>query len=173
MIEIQIRLIEKKDYLQLYAVIERNRQRLLTYFPKTSNAIKDIESAKTFTQLKLRQALNREQFYFVVMLKATSLIIGGVILKNIEWSVPKGELAYFIDEIYEGKGYTTFAVKVMTEYAFNELNMEKLYIKFNPTNWGSKKVAIKNGFEKEGYMKREYRTGQGELTDVERYGRLK
>lgn len=51
--------------------------------------------------------------------------------------------------------------------------MEKLYIKFNPENRGSKKVAIKNGFEKEGYMKREYRTGQGDLTDVERYGLLK
>ncbi|MCW3107514.1 MAG: ribosomal-protein-serine N-acetyltransferase [Segetibacter sp.] len=173
MTEIQIRSIEKEDYLQLYDIIEKNRQRLLMYFPKTSNAITDIDTAKKYTQLKLRQALNREQFYFVMVLKTTSQIIGGIILKNIDWSVPKGELAYFIDEDSEGKGYTSYAVKWVTEHAFNDLKMEKLYIKFNPENFGSKKVAINNGFEKEGYMKREFRTGQGDLTDVERYGLLR
>ncbi len=111
MTEIQIRLIEKEDYLQLYDLIEKNRQRLLTYFPKTSNAITDIETANKFTHLKLRQAFNREQFYFVTEMKNTSQFIGGVILKNIDWSVPKGELAYFIDGEYEGKGFTSYAVK--------------------------------------------------------------
>lgn len=114
MSEIQIRLIEKEDYLQLYNVIEKNRQRLLTYFPKTSNAITSIDTARKFTQLKLQQALNRDQFYFIVALKNTSEIIGGIILKNIDWSVPKGELAYFIDIEFEGKGYTTYAVKWVT-----------------------------------------------------------
>ncbi|MCW3113087.1 MAG: N-acetyltransferase [Segetibacter sp.] len=173
MTEIQIRPIERDDYIQLFDVIEKNRQRLRMYFPKTSNAIVDVDSAEKFTKLKLKQALNREQFYFVILLKSSEAIIGGVILKNIDWSVPKGELAYFIDVDYEGKGCTSYAVKRVIEYAFDELKMEKLYIKFNPENWGSKKVAIKNGFEKEGYLKREFRTGHGVLTDVERYGLLK
>lgn len=173
MIEIQIRLIEKEDYGQLFDVIQRNRRRLFTYFPKTSNAITDIETARKFTQLKIRQALNKEQFYFVVVVKSTLQIIGSIILKNIDWSVPKGELAYFIDREFEGKGCTTYGVKWVVEHAFHNLKLEKLYIKFNPENWGSKKVAIKNGFEKEGYMKGEFRTGEGDLTDVERYGLLK
>ncbi len=108
-----------------------------------------------------------------MVLKSASHIIGSIILKNIDWSVPKAELAYFIDGEYEGKGFTSYAVKWLTEYAFSDLKMEKLYIKLNPENEGSKKVAIKNGFEKEGYFKREFRTGQGVLTDVERYGLLK
>lgn len=173
MIEVQIRPIKKQDFLQLYEVIEKNRQRLLTYFPRTTHAITDIDAAKKFTHLKVRQALNREQFYFVVALESTSQMIGAVILKNIDWTIPKGELAYFIDEDYEGKGCTSYAVKWVTGYAFNDLKMEKLYIKFNPSNRGSKQVAIKNGFEKEGYLKSEFRTGQGDLTDVERYGLLK
>jgi RimJ/RimL family protein N-acetyltransferase len=48
--------------------------------------------------------------------------------------------------------------------------MIKLYIKINPENWGSKKVALNNGFELEGLMKSEFRTGLGAITDVERYG---
>ncbi len=60
--EIQIRLIKKEDYMQLYNVIEKNRQRLLMYFPKTSHAITSADTAKKFTELKLKQAFNREQF---------------------------------------------------------------------------------------------------------------
>jgi RimJ/RimL family protein N-acetyltransferase len=170
---IKIRLIEAEDDVQLFELIEKNRKRLLTYFPKTSGAITNVDSARKFTRLKLKQALNREQFYFLVILKNTPKIIGSIVIKNVDWSVPKGELAYFIDGEQEGKGFTSYAVELVKNYAFEDLKMEKLYIKINPENWGSKRVAIKNGFEKEGYLKLEYRTGQGELTDVERYGLLR
>jgi RimJ/RimL family protein N-acetyltransferase len=170
---IQIRPVAKDDFKHLYDVIERNRERLIMYFPKTSRSIIDLDTAEKFTIQKFKQALRKEQFYFVVQLVKTSEIIGSVILKNIEWSVPKGELAYFIDGEHEGKGITSYAVKWLVEYSFEKLGMEKLYIKFSPDNTGSKKVAIKNGFEKEGFFKREFRTGHGELKDVERYGLLK
>ncbi|GEO09011.1 hypothetical protein SAE01_15070 [Segetibacter aerophilus] len=91
-------------------------------------------------------------------------------VKNIDWSVPKGELAYFIDAEQEGKGFTSNAVELVKNYAFEDLKIEKLYIKIDPRNLGSKRVAINNGFEKEGYFKHEYRTGYGDVTDVERYG---
>jgi ribosomal-protein-serine acetyltransferase len=171
--EIQVRLIEKEDFASLFEVIEKNRSRLLKYFPATSAAISDIEAAKKFVLLKLRQAAKREQLYFVVISKNTSKIIGSVILKNLDWNVPKGELAYFVDADYEGTGITSRAVKWLVQYAFDELKIEKLYIKCSPDNTGSKQVAIKNGFLKEGHMKREYRTGEGLLTDMERYGLLK
>jgi RimJ/RimL family protein N-acetyltransferase len=173
MTPVQIRLIKKEDYLQLYTVIAQNRQRLLRYFPKTAAVITDAETAQKFIRLKLRQAAKREQFYFVMTLKDSQQMIGGVILKNIDWSIPKGELAYFISEEFEAKGYTSCAVQSVSEYAFSDLKMEKLYIKLNPDNLGSKRVAVKNGFEKEGYMKREFRTGCGDLTDIERYALLK
>ena len=168
-----VRLLEKEDFEELYNVIEKNRERLIMYFPKTSAAIKDLEAAKKFAKQKVRQALEREQYNFVIVSKSHSSVIGMVMVKNIDWTIPKGELAYFIDENYEGIGITSNAVKWVIEYCFEQLEMEKLYIKFNPENTGSKRVAIKNGFEKEGLLKREFRTGHGELTDVERYGLLR
>ena len=171
--QISIRPIAKEDFIELFNIIERNRKRLLMYFPKTSKAIVDLKTAEKFTELKLWQAVKREQFYFVVELVRTEEMIGSVLLKNIDWTVPKAELAYFVDEAYEGKGVTSKAVQLVVEHSFRELAMEKLYIKFNPENRGSKRVAEKNGFEKEGLLKREFRTGTGVLTDVERYGLLK
>lgn len=169
----QVRLVAKEDFEGLYNLIEKNRERLIRYFPKTSAAIIDLEAAKKFTKQRVKQALEREQYCFVISKKSHAELIGLVMVKNIDWTIPKGELAYFIDENYEGLGITSNAVKWVVEYCFEQLEMEKLYIKFNPENMGSKKVAIKNGFEKEGFLKREFRTGNGELTDVERYGLLR
>ncbi|WP_371860456.1 GNAT family N-acetyltransferase [Segetibacter aerophilus] len=107
---------------------------------------------------------------FCGVFKKQHPIIGNVMVKNIDWSVPKGELAYFIDAEQEGKGFTSNAVELVKNYAFEDLKIEKLYIKIDPRNLGSKRVAINNGFEKEGYFKHEYRTGYGDVTDVERYG---
>lgn len=171
--EIQIRLIAKEDFTELYNLIERNRERLVTYFPKTSQSIKDLAEARKFAKVKVRQADGKEQFCFVITSIDSDKIIGMILLKNIDWTVPKGELAYFIDAVFEGKGITSSALKLVVEHSFKELKIEKLYIKFDPENLASKRVAIKNGFEKEGLFKREFRTGQGALTDVERYGLLR
>lgn len=171
--EIQIRPVEMEDFTDLFNITEKNRGRLIMYFPKTSRSIKDIETTKKFIKQKIRQALQKEQFCFVITLKSNRELIGMVMIKNIDWTIPKGELAYFIDKDFEGMGITSNAVKWVVDYCFTELEMEKLYIKFNPENKGSKKVAIKNGFEREGLLKREFRTGLGALTDVERYGLLK
>ncbi len=171
--DIQIRPVETEDCTSLFNVIEKNRERLITYFPKTSRSIKDLEATKKFIKQKVKQGLQKEQFCFVIALSSKAEIIGMVMIKNIDWTIPKGELAYFIDEDFEGMGITSNAVKWVVEFCFEQLEMEKLYIKFNPENTGSKKVAIKNGFEKEGFLKREFRTGNGKLTDVERYGLLK
>lgn len=171
--DIQIRPVETEDFASLFNVIEKNRERLITYFPKTSRSIKDIETTKKFIKQKVKQGLQKEQFCFVIALESKADIIGLVMIKNIDWTIPKGELAYFIDQDFEGMGIMSGAVKWVVEFCFEQLEMEKLYIKFNPENTGSKKVAIKNGFEKEGFLKREFRTGNGKLTDVERYGLLK
>jgi ribosomal-protein-serine acetyltransferase len=171
--EIEVKQVEKEDFIEIYNVIERNRERLITYFPKTAGSIKDLDTARKFVKQKVKQALEREQYCFIIILRNKPEIIGMVMIKNIDWTIPKGELAYFIDKDFEGLGITSNAVKWVVEFCFKQLEMEKIYIKFNPENKGSKKVAIKNGFEKEGFLKREFRTGYGQLTDVERYGLLR
>jgi RimJ/RimL family protein N-acetyltransferase len=171
--EIKIRPLENEDYKELFEVVERNRSRLMTFFQTTTHTVLDLQTAKKFTEKKVSLAAKKEQYYFLITLPGSSKMIGSIILKNIDWSIPKGEFAYFIDGSYEGKGITTKAVKWLTDYAFSSLGLVKLFIKIDPTNWSSKKVALKNGFELEGVLKSEFRTGFGALTDVERYGLLK
>lgn len=169
--EIKVRLLAKEDTPQIYKLIESNRERLRKYFPKTTDAIKDINTAQLFVEQKMQQVLHRELFFFVI-LYIENEIIGNVTIKNIDWTVPKCELSYFIDQAYEGRGYTSRVMPEIVKHCFEELGMEKLYLRIAPENMASIKIAEKSGFTKEGLMKKEYRTGEGALIDIAYYGLL-
>ncbi len=165
---ITIRLVAPGDHVALFSVIDRNRYRLRAYFPVTAAAMENMDAAERFVEQRIQLLQHKEGFFFV--LTSGEEIIGVVIIKEIDWRVPKCELAYFIDEAYEGRGIITAAVKWIVDYCFNELNMEKICIVTNPANEGSRRVALHNGFVKEGHMRHEYRNGLGVLTDMEYYG---
>ena len=167
---IDIRPITKDDAIPFYALIEKNRQRLTMYFPKTLKHIRDLDSTKLFIDLKMNEAAKKEGYWFLIISQEINRPIGSLVIKELDLTVPKCELAWFIDEDHEGKGIISKATQWLVNFCFDELDMVKIFVRVNPSNEASKRVALKNGFVKEGYMKKEYRNGYGELTDVEHYG---
>ncbi len=93
-----------------------------------------------------------------------------MILKNIEWSVPKSEIGYFIDVNYAGKGLGAKALKAFCEHCFSDYGFEKLFIRTHESNLPARKIAEKCGFEIEGTIRKDYRTSSGQLVDVMYYG---
>ncbi len=59
------------------------------------------------------------------------------------------EIGYWIGEEYWGKGITTRAVKLATEYAFNSLKLYRLYAGVFEHNQSSMRVLEKAGYTKE------------------------
>ena len=166
-----IRKIEITDTENFFNLIETNRSHLLTYFPITLNLTSDLSSTSKFIEDKITKSLEKETFYFVV--EMDKKLIGAVNIKEIDWTIPKCEIAYFVGKDYQGKGVTKKSVKWLTEFCFAELRMEKIYAKVNPENYGSKYVLEKNGFVKEGTLRNDYRNGNNVLVDSEYYGLLK
>jgi len=93
-------------------------------------------------------------------------------VKNINWEVPKAELGYFIDKHYEGQGITTIASRLVVDHIVSEYKFIKLLCRASTRNKGSIAVILKNGFELEGTIKKDYRTTKGEIVDLNYYGRL-
>ncbi len=77
----------------------------------------------------------------------------GVILQKDVYRL-SGEMGYWIGEPYWGKGIATEAVRLITEYAFNELNLNRVFAGVFEFNQGSIKVLQKNGFQREGIFKK-------------------
>jgi RimJ/RimL family protein N-acetyltransferase len=158
----------KEDAPAFYKLMQLNYGRLKDAFPKSTAASSSVASCAAYLE-KLRKEGNEKIIYHFLVLHENELI-GMLYLKNIDWTVPKCELAYFISQEREGKGFVKEAVKALVKYCFDELLMNKLFIRTSVSNKRSAGLALAAGFEKEGTMKQDFRSGNGELQDVDYFG---
>ncbi len=166
-----LRPIQEHDKVQFLTLIDRNRVRLRDYFPVTSREITDLKTCKNYIKQKTAEANKREHYSFVIE-DENKRLQGLFILKNLDWWVPKCELAYFIDKDMEGKGIMTRGLSALIKYCFDTLKMNKLFILTSTDNYASRKIAEKNGFKIEGILRQNYRIPSG-LVDNVHYGLLR
>jgi ribosomal-protein-alanine N-acetyltransferase len=72
--------------------------------------------------------------------------MGGIILGALRGA----HIGYWIDRAYAGRGYTTEAVKLLTQYGFSVLALHRIEINLRPENAASRRVAEKAGYVFEG-----------------------
>ena len=138
--------LNTNDAEQLYQFILDNSERLKRYFPVTLSSNNTLEKSMEYIAIKNKEIEEKINFTFAIRDKNNQEIAGLMILKKIDWDKKQGEFAYCIGSQFEGKGLTSFAVKEMTKFAFDELGLKILQIMAHKTNLGSIKVALNNGF---------------------------
>ena len=91
----------------------------------------------------------------------TMKLIGCLSLTNEKYN--SGEIGYWLDEDFEGRGFCTEAVKKLISIAFASLDYHRVYARCFSTNQKSIHVLRNSGFQYEGtlkhacYKKGEYR----------------
>ena len=167
----ELKIITASEYEAYFVLIDNNRKRLKTYFPKTVGAVKDLEQAKAYLKKICQKNIDKEIYPFGVY--RNNNLVGWISIKNMDWRIPKGELGYYIDESNQGQGIISEGVQAIVKYAFEDLKVEKLFIRTGLDNVGSQKIALKNGFKKEGVLRSEFRIDNGELVDTNYFGLLR
>jgi len=99
-------------------------------------------------------------------------VIGGIGLSNLDWEDKKAELGYWLGRNYWGRGFTTEAVSLFTNYAFNNLKLHRIYACTFDKNIASQRVLEKCGFQLEGTL-REAMFKRNRYYDEKFYGLLK
>ncbi len=99
-------------------------------------------------------------------------IVGGCGIKIDYHRQFIGELGYFVDKNYWGRGIATEAVRQLEKICFNELKLKRIEIRMNTKNCPSERVAIKAGYEKEGVLKKSF-LQKGKLVDDYLYAKVK
>jgi RimJ/RimL family protein N-acetyltransferase len=113
-----------------------------------------------------------DEILFAVLVKDGRQHIGNVNLGPINWIHRYGDIGIMIGEITVwGKGYATEAIRLITGYAFNTLNLHKLQAGCYGINQGSIKAFQKAGFEIEGVKKKQVFCNGGYM-DLVVLGRL-
>ncbi len=154
------------DAPRLWELIAKNHDRLIESFPILLSAVRDEASAKELIRGFMSDFAEKKRYAFSIRKNDGDTIIGHCILREIDWTVPKGEVGYWIDEGHEGKGYVREAVEALVNFAFKTLEMKKLFLRALPQNRRSLDLAEKCGFSKEGYLRDEFKTGTGVVGDI-------
>jgi ribosomal-protein-alanine N-acetyltransferase len=82
-------------------------------------------------------------------------LIGQITLGGIVMGAYRGaHIGYWIDQSVANRGYTTRAVKALTNFAFSKLLLHRIEINLRPENHASRKVAEKSGYIYEGLRPR-------------------
>lgn len=109
--------------------------------------IHTIESTKAFIQ----SVTNDNNYQFGIFDKKTGKHIGNIKLGGINRHDFTADIGFLIGEkSYWGKGIATEAIALVTNFAFNILNLHKVWGGVYSPNVGSIKAFLKNGFKEEG-----------------------
>jgi ribosomal-protein-alanine N-acetyltransferase len=82
-----------------------------------------------------------------------------------------GELAYVVAPEARGRGLAPRALRVLGDWAFTELGMQRLQLRIEPGNEVSHAVALRAGYEREGTLRSAF-VVRGRRADVVMYSRL-
>ena len=109
---------------------------------------------------------------FAVVLKESDRMIGTCGLMNIRWKDRLGEFGISIGETdLRGKGYGTEATRLMLQYAFEELNLNRVHLCVYDFNDAGIRSYEKAGFTREG-VQRAHSFKQGRYVDHILFGIL-
>lgn len=99
-------------------------------------------------------------------------MVGMISLHGINYLANKAAIGYWLDKDYEGKGIITSSVRVLLEYGFNELGLNRIEIGAAVTNTRSRLIPERLGFTLEGILRKNMLLN-GVYLDMAMYGMLK
>src|SRR5688500_5709024 len=124
-----IRPVTIDDLPQYYNLIEQNRKRLEDFFAGTVAITQSLKDTEKHLEDVVGKFEKNDYFPLVVIDKDSGNIIGSIQIKSIDWNVGKGELGYYIDEKFEGKGIVAKAIAMVIDHGFDQLGFNKFYIR--------------------------------------------
>lgn len=114
----------------------------------------------------------REAVFLAIIEKENLLHIGNIKLGNIDWIHRRADIGVIIgDKDSWGKGYASEAINLLSNYAFNKLNLHKVWAGCYVNNQSSVKAFKNAGFLEEG-KQREHCYYDGAYIDVVFMGKI-
>ncbi len=160
---IKLRFQKTSDAKKFYEILNNPN---FTHFNVKPESIE--AERKWLSENQARRKNNTEWNYTILV---DTEIVGAIGVKINFHRKYIGEIGYFIDEMYWGRGIATEAVRLLEDICFTKLKLTRLEILMQPENKGSEKVAIKNNYLKEGELKKVISHKDGTMKDCFLYAK--
>jgi len=139
----------------------------VTRYLETRYIPRSLQNIREFVE---RMDGNQDEIFLAICLKEDDRHIGNIKLGPINWIHRFGDVSLLIGEKgCWGKGVGTEAIRVLTAFAFDVLNLNKLRAGCYGDNTASARAFMKAGFVQEGVLKGQWQT-EGRLQDELLFG---
>ncbi len=108
-----------------------------------------------------------------IVSKGETTPVGNIGLIKIDKPNSCAELAYHLGKAHRGRGIMPEAVRIMLDYAFNELKLNRVQVSHVIGNDSSRRVIEKVGFKFEGVLRKKCNPAFGGFKDLKLYSMLK
>ena len=163
---------DPEDAESVQAAIDESFEDLHRWMPWAVR-LQPLEETKAFIERTRAGFEAGEDFGLLGFLKGTGQFVLGTGLHPRNWKVPSFEIGYWCRSSMQRQGYTTEAVRSITQMAFSTMGAVRLEIRCDSRNEASRKVAEAAVYRLEAVLHSEDRANDGTLRDTMVFARLR
>lgn len=148
--DIYLKLVDMNDAQRLFQLTRDSRMHLRKWVPwvDDTHCVKDTEnfikeSRKSYAEHK---SLNTAVVY-------KDEIVGVAGFNEFDWPNKNAAVGYWLGKEYTGKGIMTRVVRELTNFAFTQLNLNRVEIRVAEGNKKSRAIPERLGFQHEGCIR--------------------
>ncbi len=144
----ELRMLEPRHAEELFALVDRNRERLRKWLPWVDGT-KSAEDTTKFIRESLKRHAETGEVVAGMWHRGK---LAGTIGLHIRGEA-RAMIGYWLSQEAEGKGLMTLACRAMVDHAFRDLKAERVEIFAEPRNRRSRAIPERLGFRREGTLR--------------------
>ena len=156
------------DGAALFAALAPHREELMQWmaWPRSHQRIEDSESyaRRMNAEFALRRSMPMAIF------DTGGSYLGGAGFHLPDWTTPKAEIGYFLVPPARGAGIASDVVRLQIHYAFDQMQMNRVWGMCDAANAASAGVMRRAGMREEGLLRAETRDHHGRVRDTRVFG---
>jgi len=148
--DIELRLLTEADTRQLFTLVDRNRAHLRRWLPWVDYETTP-EDSQRFIRRSTQRYLDNEGFDLGITYQGQ---LAGIIgFHTVNWPGRRIEIGYWLGADFQGHGVMTRACRAMVDYAFHNLQLNRVAILCATDNTRSRAIPERLSFTLEGTLR--------------------
>lgn len=151
------------DDQPMWEALEESRDELRPWLPFADQT---REQNRDYLSRTVAGWHTREVMGMAIEDRDTRRFLGNIGLMVRGWNIGSFEIGYWLRTSAAGHGYMSEAVRLVTDFAFDHLNANRVMIRCDAENARSAAVPTGLGFTLEGRLRQEFATPDGHIADT-------